>query len=55
MKRIKTKGKNEGRLEKYVLEVTSPESAFSENAFDNESANDPVSEVTGKNTLLTVS
>lgn len=35
--------------------MISPASDFSEKAFDKESANEPVSDVTGKNTLLTVS
>lgn len=55
MNRMKTKGKNAGRFEKYVLEMISSVSDFSEKAFDKEAANEPVSDVTGKNTLLTVS
>ena len=55
MNLMKTKVKSAGRFEKLVLEVISPESDFSEKAFAKESDSEPVSEVTGKNTLLTYS
>lgn len=56
MKRMKTNGKNDGRLENEEVETTSLDSDdLSVKTFDKESWRLPVSAVTGKNTYVTFS